>query len=162
MGNKNQMDTNIAELAEALKKEPVEIQEIITNGVKSILEEYAENCCLKDTVNVVAIDPDDKVECNFSLPALWRASSYKSYGIRYFAFEASISVYYGKKFDFIIEVACTEHINDIFCTKLDGKNVLACNWLEPYEIRINDVKEREYIAWKVEDQSTSVPEIVEL
>lgn len=160
MLNKNQMETDTTKLANALKKEPVEIQEIILNKVKEILNEYAENCCTTDVVKTGALDYTDKAEGCFSLPALFKASSYKNYGLRYFAFEASVSTYYGKKFNMIVEVSCEEHINDVFCTTLGGKTVLACNWLDPFKVEITEVNEREGLSWIIDSEDNA--EIVEL
>lgn len=159
MKNK-QMITDTTELAEALKKEPENIQEIILSGVNSILEEYTEDCCTKEVVKSGNIDIDDKVETHFVLPCLSNASSYKLFGMRYFDFEASVSTHYGKKFYFTVSVACSEHINDVFCTKLsNGLTVIACNWLEPIDVSIKNIQERDGVAWKVKKNE---PEIVDL
>lgn len=157
--NNKQMTTDTTELAEALKKEPENIQEIILNGVNSILEEYAESCCTTPITKNSELDIDDKVEAFFSLKSLEQSSSYKQYGIRYFDFEASVSTYYGKKFCFTVRVSCSEHINDVFCTKLNGKKVIACNWLDPFKVSIEDISKHSGIKWCIDKIE---PEIVEL
>ena len=157
---KGQMDTSTQLLAEYISKEPEYIQEIINKAAKEAIEEYAENYCSKDVIINRYVDVDGFVKAENVLPALIKSSSYKDFGFRIFEFEIYFSTHYGKTFLCCVKVVCEEHINDTFCTTLkDGTTVIACNWLEPSYVLINQVVSYKDEGWDVEK---TLPKIAEL
>lgn len=158
--NKGQMDTNTQLLAEYITTEPEYIQDIINKAAKEAIEEYAESYCSEDVIINRYVDVDCLVRAEIVLPALIKSSSYKDFGFRIFEFEIYFATHYGKAFLCFVKVVCTEHINDAFCTTLkDGTTVIACNWIEPYQVFIKQVVSYKDEGWEVEKE---FPQIVEL
>lgn len=141
-------------LEEALKHEPENIKQIITDFVKETLEQYKEAMFETGLKRRGTVDlDDDLVRCDFVLPDLIRWGSYKSFGFRYYTFEAKISTHYGKEWDILISVMCNESINDRFCATLNtGEKVVAYNWAEPLAIRIDEVNEFVSYTWETVDE----------
>lgn len=137
-------------LEEALKHEPENIKQIITDFVKETLEQYKEAMFATGLKRRGTVDlDDDLVRCDFVLPDLIRWGSYKSFGLRYYTFEAKISTHYGKEWDILISVICNESIYDRFCATLNsGEKIIAYNWAEPLAIRIDEVNEFGSYTWK--------------
>ena len=96
---------------------------------------------------------DDLVRCDFVLPDLIRWGSYKSFGLRYYSFDAKVSTHYGKEWVIGLSVICNESIYDRFCATLNsGEKVIAYNWAEPLAIHIDDVNEFGSYTWETVDE----------
>ena len=141
-------------LEEALNHEPENIKQIITDFVKETLEQYKDAMFATGLKRKGTVDlDDDLVRCDFVLPDLIRCGSYKSFGLRYYSFDAKISTHYGKEWFIGLSVICNESINDRFCATLNsGEKVIAYNWAEPLAIRIDEVNKFRSDTWKTVDE----------
>ena len=141
-------------LEEALKHEPENIKQIITDFVKETLEQYKDAMFATGLKRRGTVDlDDDLVRCDFVLPDLIRCGSYKSFGLRYYSFDAKISTHYGKEWVIGLSVICNESIYDRVCATLNSdEKVIAYNWAEPLAIRIDDVNKFSSDTWETVDE----------
>lgn len=143
----------LEKLETALSNEPEKVREIITDCIKSKLEQYKEAMFENGIKFRGTVDNDDLVRCDIVLPDLIRWGSYKDFGLRYYTFEITISAHYGKEWNILLSVICNESIYDRFCaTLVSGEKVVACNWVEPLAIRIDEVTNFNCDMWKTADE----------